>query len=176
MDEESIYNNCMPKAAQPVVRTFNIVVQPPPPNLSGAIGPAPSPTYPQYAGPKPKMHVDSSQVRGLGTSLIILPCSQFASWVMALHFCMHRPACNHIHTPIPQIQDVMNPILGIRDAQVRAGIKPPNHAKTNICAIKEQSSLNKLRKMAQQSEETNPSRCPRPCLETLSHTHPLHQC
>ena len=75
---------------------------------------------------------------------------------------MHQPACDH--TPVPQIQDVMNPILGIRDAQVRAGIKPPNHAKTNICAIKEQSSLNKLRKMAQQSEETNPSRCPRPCL------------
>ena len=74
VDEESIYNNCLPKAAQPVVRTFNIVVQPPPPNLSGAIGPAPSPTYPQYAGPKPKMHVDSSQVRGLGWRLIILPC------------------------------------------------------------------------------------------------------
>ena len=102
MDEESIYNNCMPKAAQPVVRTFNIVVQPPPPNLSGAIGPAPSPTYPQYAGPKPKMHVDSSQVRGLGWRLIILPCC------MCIHsFLLELPwhrffACINLHaTTLP---------------------------------------------------------------------------
>ncbi len=45
---------------------------------------------------------------------------------------------------------------GPRDVQIRAGIKPPNHAKSNISAVKEQSSLNALRKLAQQQENANP--------------------
>ncbi len=49
-----------------------------------------------------------------------------------------------------QIQSILNPVQGPRDEQIRAGVKPPNHAKTNIAAIKEQSNLNNLRKAAEQ--------------------------
>jgi hypothetical protein len=63
-EDESIYNRITsPDSAQPVVRTYNIVVQPPPVPLSGAPVAEPafaSPT--SYAGTKPRMHVDSSQV------------------------------------------------------------------------------------------------------------------
>ena len=66
-EEESIYNRFMaPEAAQPVVRTYNIIVQQPPAQgLSGAPAGPPSPVLPSPTGHggKLRMHVDSSQVR-----------------------------------------------------------------------------------------------------------------
>ncbi|GAX83094.1 hypothetical protein CEUSTIGMA_g10520.t1 [Chlamydomonas eustigma] len=61
-----------------------------------------------------------------------------------------------MHDDSSQIQNILNPVHGPRDAQIRAGIKPPNHAKSNISAVKEQSSLNQLRKMAVQEEKSFP--------------------
>jgi len=54
------------------------------------------------------------------------------------------------HADSSQIQGLLNPVQGPRDAQVRAGIKPFDHAKSNIAAIKEQSKLNALQKMSSQ--------------------------
>lgn len=71
-EEESIYNRFMaPEVAQPVIRTYNIVVQPPAQGLSGAPAGPPSPglTSPTYGG-KMRMHADSSQV---GISLHLNP-------------------------------------------------------------------------------------------------------
>lgn len=47
---------------------------------------------------------------------------------------------------LPKIESIFNPVRGLRDAQVRAGIKPVNHARANARAIKEQSQMNALRK------------------------------
>lgn len=38
---------------------------------------------------------------------------------------------------------------------MRAGVKPPNHARSNIAAVKEQSSLNNLRKQAEQQQHVS---------------------
>ncbi|KXZ51626.1 hypothetical protein GPECTOR_12g590 [Gonium pectorale] len=46
----------------------------------------------------------------------------------------------------------MNPVRGPRDAQMRAGITPTNHAKNNAVAVREQSQMNALRKAAEQQQ------------------------
>lgn len=47
----------------------------------------------------------------------------------------------------------MNPVRGPRDAAVRAGIKPVNHARHNVLAVKDLSQMNALRKAAEQPDE-----------------------
>jgi hypothetical protein len=39
---------------------------------------------------------------------------------------------------------------------MRAGITPPNHARANVVAVKEQSQMNALRKQAEQAEGSSP--------------------
>ena len=39
---------------------------------------------------------------------------------------------------------------------MRAGITPPNHARSNMVAVKEQSQMNALRKRAEQQEAASP--------------------
>jgi hypothetical protein len=51
-----------------------------------------------------------------------------------------------------QVESILNPVRGIRDAQARAGITPTNHSRHNILAVKEQSRINALQK--QQQAET----------------------
>lgn len=51
------------------------------------------------------------------------------------------------------MNSILNPVHGVRDAQVRAGIKPFNHAKSNALAVKEASHLNALRKAAAADQE-----------------------
>lgn len=48
----------------------------------------------------------------------------------------------------------MNPVRGVRDAQMRAGITPTNHARHNAAAVREQSQMNALRKAAEVHEDT----------------------
>lgn len=45
-----------------------------------------------------------------------------------------------------QIESIINPVRGLRDAQQRAGIVPVNHAKANAMAVREASQMNALRK------------------------------
>jgi hypothetical protein len=40
-------------------------------------------------------------------------------------------------------------VRGVRDAQARAGIKPTDHARQNLLAVKERSRLNALRRLSQ---------------------------
>ena len=47
----------------------------------------------------------------------------------------------------------MNPVQGPRDAQMRQGIKPLNHARSNAQAVKEASQLNALRKAAAEAQQ-----------------------
>lgn len=63
-----------------------------------------------------------------------------------------------MHADSSQVQNFFNPIQGPRDAAKRAGIKPPDHAKSNIQAIREQSSLNQLRKQEQLDSEARGGR------------------
>jgi hypothetical protein len=58
-----------------------------------------------------------------------------------------------MHADSSQVQQFFNPIQGPRDAAKRAGIKPPDHARSNIRAIREQSSLNQLRKQEAEEQE-----------------------
>lgn len=58
-----------------------------------------------------------------------------------------------MHVDSSQVRNLLNPIMGPRDAAVRAGIKPPNHAKSNIAAVKEMSSLNNMRRAAAAQQE-----------------------
>jgi hypothetical protein len=51
-----------------------------------------------------------------------------------------------------QIESILNPVRGIRDAQARAGITPTDHSRHNILAIKEQSRLNALQKQQQEQQ------------------------
>lgn len=51
-----------------------------------------------------------------------------------------------------QVDSILRPVHGIRDAQRRAGITPTNHSRHNIQAVKEQSRLNALQKSQQQDE------------------------
>lgn len=51
-----------------------------------------------------------------------------------------------------QVESILKPVRGIRDAQRRAGITPTNHSRHNIQAVKEQSRLNALQKAQQQDE------------------------
>ena len=69
-----------PEAAQPVVRTYNIIVQQPPAQgLSGAPAGPPSPVLPSPTGHggKLRMHVDSSQViqKGLHALFMLSLCA-----------------------------------------------------------------------------------------------------
>lgn len=65
--------------------------------------------------------------------------------------------CGHASYPklsalLLQIESILNPVRGIRDAQTRAGITPTDHSRHNILAIKEQSRLNALQKLQQQED------------------------
>jgi hypothetical protein len=51
-----------------------------------------------------------------------------------------------------QVESILNPVRGIRDAQARAGITPTDHSRHNILAIKEQSRLNALQKQQQEQQ------------------------
>jgi hypothetical protein len=51
-----------------------------------------------------------------------------------------------------QVESILKPVRGIRDAQRRAGITPTNHSRHNIQAVKEQSRINALQK-AQEVDE-----------------------
>lgn len=57
-----------------------------------------------------------------------------------------------IITTQTQVESILKPVRGIRDAQRRAGITPTNHSRHNIQAVKEQSRLNALQKTQQQDE------------------------
>eukprot|EP00775_Hariotina_reticulata_P007060 gene7060-7274_t len=57
-----------------------------------------------------------------------------------------------MHVDSSQVESILNPVRGIRDAQARAGITPTNHSRHNILAVKEQSRINALQK--QQQAET----------------------
>ena len=52
-----------------------------------------------------------------------------------------------------QISNILNPVNGIRDLQIRQGIKPVNHAKSNVHAVREASRFNALRKQAEEEME-----------------------
>lgn len=62
-------------------------------------------------------------------------------WVLV--HCMVRHA---------QVESILNPVRGVRDAQIRAGITPTNHARHNALAVKEQSRLNALYKQQEVQE------------------------
>ena len=51
-----------------------------------------------------------------------------------------------------QVESILNPIRGTRDAQIRAGITPVNHARNNVLAVKEQSRLNALSKLQEEQQ------------------------
>jgi hypothetical protein len=51
-----------------------------------------------------------------------------------------------------QIENIFNPVRGPRDAQVRAGIKPVNHARNNVQSVREASQINALRKQCDAEE------------------------
>ncbi|KAK9814667.1 hypothetical protein WJX72_009492 [[Myrmecia] bisecta] len=57
-----------------------------------------------------------------------------------------------MHQNSSQLQDCLNPVRGVRDQQRRAGITPVNHARHNATAVKEQSALNRLRKLQLEEE------------------------
>ncbi|KAF8061333.1 ENKD1 [Scenedesmus sp. PABB004] len=57
-----------------------------------------------------------------------------------------------MHVDSSQVEAILNPVRGIRDAQARAGITPTNHARHNVTVIKEQSRLNALHKAAAAEE------------------------
>lgn len=46
-----------------------------------------------------------------------------------------------------QVENLLNPVRGIRDAQKRQGIKPVDHFRHNKDAIRQISHMNGLRKM-----------------------------
>jgi len=52
-----------------------------------------------------------------------------------------------------QIQHLLNPVQGPRDAQTRQGIKPMDHARSNAHAVREASQLNALRKAAAEAQQ-----------------------
>lgn len=58
-----------------------------------------------------------------------------------------------------QIENIFNPIRGPRDAQVRAGVKPVNHSRNNILAMKEQSQMNALQKHQEAQQQQSPGQC-----------------
>lgn len=66
---------------------------------------------------------------------------------LVLHALNPTPA----GTPRLQIESIFNPVRGPRDAQLRAGIKPVNHARANAVAVREQSQINALRKASDTS-------------------------
>jgi hypothetical protein len=90
--------------------------------------------------PTVRMHQDSSQVRRRG------------GWPTAGMAQQHagpsrRRASSRPLGRWPQVSNIFNPVKGPRDAMIRAGIKPPNHAQKNVGAVKEQSKLNALKKL-----------------------------
>lgn len=58
-----------------------------------------------------------------------------------------------MHVDSTQVGSCLNPVRSVRDAQRRAGIKPTDHARHNLMAVKEQSRLNALRRMSSQDED-----------------------
>eukprot|EP00877_Chromochloris_zofingiensis_P007501 jgi/Chrzof1/3003/Cz12g07200.t1 len=57
-----------------------------------------------------------------------------------------------MHVDSSQVESILNPVKGVRDAQRRAGIEPVNHSRNNALAVKEQSRLNALKKLQEQEE------------------------
>ncbi len=144
--EESVYNigESFPAPAAPRVRTYNVA----PVSPTGAAAPAPQ---------RNRMHADSSQVRrGFRLTGAHAQLARCRPWGPA-----HTPACAApradadrlpwraaLLTTSSQISSIINPVHGVRDAQVRQGQKPFDHARANALAVKEQSQLNALRKQA----------------------------
>ncbi|KIY96606.1 hypothetical protein MNEG_11355 [Monoraphidium neglectum] len=69
-----------------------------------------------------------------------------------------------MHVDSSQVSGCLNPVRGVRDAQARAGIKPTDHARQNLLAVKERSRLNALRRLSQdeQQQADVPPRRPAP--------------
>jgi hypothetical protein len=63
------------------------------------------------------------------------------------------------------VENLLNPVRGPRDAQIRAGRTPTDHSKHNRTAIKEASQMNALRKLS--TDQT-----PQPCSRKSSATRP----
>lgn len=55
------------------------------------------------------------------------------------------------------MQHFLNPVHGVRDAQVRAGLTPTNHHRNNVLAMKEQSRMNALRKQQEAQADATPA-------------------
>eukprot|EP00238_Polyblepharides_amylifera_P004163 CAMPEP_0196594920 /NCGR_PEP_ID=MMETSP1081-20130531/79661_1 /TAXON_ID=36882 /ORGANISM="Pyramimonas amylifera, Strain CCMP720" /LENGTH=273 /DNA_ID=CAMNT_0041919323 /DNA_START=25 /DNA_END=846 /DNA_ORIENTATION=+ len=51
------------------------------------------------------------------------------------------------HQNSSQMSHFLNPVNGLRDNQKRNGIEPRNHARNNVVAIREASTLNHMKKM-----------------------------
>eukprot|EP00884_Botryococcus_braunii_P016170 jgi/Botrbrau1/3236/Bobra.174_1s0009.1 len=63
-----------------------------------------------------------------------------------------------MHHNSSQIQDCLNPVRGIRDAMLRQGLKPVNHAQQNVKQIRLKSQENlKKRELEAQKESTTPA-------------------
>ncbi|KAG2494455.1 hypothetical protein HYH03_007507 [Edaphochlamys debaryana] len=52
-----------------------------------------------------------------------------------------------------QIESFLNPVRGRRDAQMRAGITPTDHARQNAMAVREASNVNAMRKAAEEKDK-----------------------
>ncbi|CAG9463960.1 unnamed protein product [Pedinophyceae sp. YPF-701] len=66
-----------------------------------------------------------------------------------------------MHQDSSQIQNFLNPVTGLRDAQRRAGAKPSDHSRNNRQAVKELSELNRIMKLEKQAE-ADAQRRPKP--------------
>jgi len=53
----------------------------------------------------------------------------------------YRPL--RMHQDSSQVREFFQPVNGVRDQQVREGVKPTNHSRNNRAAIKEMSAMNK---------------------------------
>lgn len=67
-----------------------------------------------------------------------------------------------------QVESILKPVRGIRDAQRRAGVTPTNHSRHNMLAVKEQSRLNALQKLQQHEQPTQDTGGTRDLRRTLS--------
>ncbi|CAL8471525.1 g11067 [Coccomyxa elongata] len=65
------------------------------------------------------------------------------------------------HQNSSQLQECLDPIRGVRDALRRQGIKPVNHARNNLAAVRAQSDKSRAQK-AQEQEAAQAAQVPRP--------------
>jgi len=84
----------------------------------------------------------------------------------------NKPPAPMDHRNSSQVSNMLNPVKSDREAMIRKGLAPRNHAKNNAIAIREASSRNQLKKLEQEAVAAQPPKRPAGFVPKSVHNRP----